>query len=129
MSALSRVCFIGIGNMGWPMAACLLRAGFDVTVNDAVAGRATDFVAQVGGTAADDLREAVRGADAIITMLPTSNHVGEVVDKIRAGFRAGQILIDMSSGAPAATQKIAADLEAAGVIVLDAPVSGGVARA
>ncbi|MET0221644.1 MAG: NAD(P)-dependent oxidoreductase [Tardiphaga sp.] len=128
-AAVSRVCFIGIGNMGWPMAACLLKAGFHVAVSDAVAGRAADFVAQVGGTAADDLPEAVRRADAIITMLPTSVHVAGVVDTIRGSLHAGQILIDMSSGAPAATQKIAADLATMDVVVLDAPVSGGVARA
>jgi 3-hydroxyisobutyrate dehydrogenase len=65
----------------------------------------------------------------IITMVPTSADVIRIVDAIREGLRRGQILIDMSSGAPAATQKIAAELEPSGVIVLDAPVSGGVSRA
>ncbi|MBC7580882.1 MAG: NAD(P)-dependent oxidoreductase [Tardiphaga sp.] len=129
MNIVKRVCFIGIGNMGWPMAAQLLKAGFEVAVSDAVAGRAVEFVATVGGTAARDLAESAREADVIITMLPTSAHVATVVEQIRGGLRAGQILIDMSSGAPAATQKIAKDLESIGVVVLDAPVSGGVSRA
>ncbi|WP_295853131.1 NAD(P)-dependent oxidoreductase [Tardiphaga sp.] len=129
MNIVKRVCFIGIGNMGWPMAAQLLKAGFEVAVSDAVAGRAMEFVATVGGTAATDLAESAREADVIITMLPTSAHVATVVEQIRGSLRAGQILIDMSSGAPAATQKIAKDLESIGVVVLDAPVSGGVSRA
>ena len=129
MNIVKRVCFIGIGNMGWPMAAQLLKAGFEVAVSDAVAGRAMEFVATVGGTAATDLAESAREADVIITMLPTSAHVATVVGQVRGSLRAGQILIDMSSGAPAATQKIAKDLESIGVVVLDAPVSGGVSRA
>jgi 3-hydroxyisobutyrate dehydrogenase len=62
-------------------------------------------------------------------MLPTSAHVASVVDEILPSLRAGKILVDMSSGVPAVTQKIAGDLEAIGVSVVDAPVSGGVSRA
>jgi 3-hydroxyisobutyrate dehydrogenase len=124
-----RVCFIGLGNMGWPMAGQLLNAGFDVAVSDAVAGRADEFVAALGGSAATDLAGAAGAADVIITMVPTSAHVVSIVETIRGGLRRGQILIDMSSGAPAATQKIAAELEPLGITVLDAPVSGGVSRA
>jgi 3-hydroxyisobutyrate dehydrogenase len=129
MSAVKSVCFIGIGNMGWPMAACLQKAGFEVAVTDAVAGRAKEFVAQVGGTAITNLVASVKAADVVITMLPTSAHVAAVVEDIRSGLSAGKILIDMSSGAPGVTQKIASDLESIGVIVVDAPVSGGVPRA
>jgi 3-hydroxyisobutyrate dehydrogenase len=131
MSAASvkNVCFVGIGNMGWPMAARLIKAGFGVAVTDAVAGRAEAFVAEVGGTPVTDLADAARAADVVITMLPTSAHVVSVVDQIRAGLDAGKILIDMSSGAPAATQKIANELAGLGVTVVDAPVSGGVSRA
>jgi 3-hydroxyisobutyrate dehydrogenase len=128
-AAIKRICFIGIGNMGWPMAARLIQAGYHVAVTDAVAGRAKAFTDQVGGEAASDLAAAAKQADVVITMLPTSAHVRTVVDEIRASLSAGKILIDMSSGAPAATQKIAAELEGAGVVVLDAPVSGGVSRA
>ena len=55
MDAVRRVCFIGLGNMGWPMAAQLLKAGFEVSVSDAVAGRAEAFVAKFGGVAASDV--------------------------------------------------------------------------
>ncbi|MDB5654905.1 MAG: putative hydroxyacid dehydrogenase/reductase [Tardiphaga sp.] len=128
-AAVRRVCFIGLGNMGWPMAAQLLKAGFEVAVSDAVAGRVADFVTKVGGVAATEVADAAGAADLIITMVPTSAHVLSIVEAIRGSLRHGQILIDMSSGAPAVTQKIAADLETLGVIVLDAPVSGGVSRA
>ncbi|MGJ4904179.1 NAD(P)-dependent oxidoreductase [Bradyrhizobium sp. HKCCYLS2058] len=129
MSAPQRVLFVGIGNMGWPMAARLLGAGFAVAVNDAVAGRAEDFVRQVGGTLAADLGAAAAQAEVIITMLPTSKHVADAVAALRAGLKQDHVLIDMSSGAPAATQAIAADLAPLGVTMLDAPVSGGVPRA
>lgn len=129
MSALRKILFVGIGNMGWPMAARLLGAGFEIAVNDAVPGRAADFVRQVGGVEAADLAAAAAGAEIIITMLPTSAHVGDAVAALRAGLQRDHVVIDMSSGAPAATQAIAADLAALGVIMLDAPVSGGVPRA
>jgi len=129
MSMPGKVLFVGIGNMGWPMAARLVGAGFDVAVNDAIAGRAADFVRQIGGIEAADLAVAAAQAEIIITMLPTSKHVGEAVGTLRAGLKRDHILIDMSSGAPAATQAIAADLAPLGVIMLDAPVSGGVPRA
>ena len=127
--AIKRVCFVGIGNMGWPMAARLVRAGFEVAVTDAVAGRAKAFVDQVGGKAVVSLAEATKEADVLVTMLPTSAHVVSVVDEILPGLSSGKILVDMSSGAPAATQKIARDLGVIGVAVVDAPVSGGVSRA
>ncbi|XUM22581.1 NAD(P)-dependent oxidoreductase [Bradyrhizobium oligotrophicum S58] len=129
MSAPQKVLFVGIGNMGWPMAARLLGAGFAVVVNDAVPDRAADFVRQVGGIEARDLAAAAPDADVIITMLPTSRHVADAVAALRAGLKQDHVLIDMSSGAPAATQAIAADLAPLGVTMLDAPVSGGVPRA
>ena len=127
--AIKRVCFVGIGNMGWPMAARLVGAGFEVAVTDAVAGRAEAFVDQVGGKAVVSLADATKAADVLVTMLPTSVHVISVVDDILPSLSSGKILVDMSSGAPAATQKIAADLRGIGVPVVDAPVSGGVSRA
>lgn len=131
MSAVvtKRVCFVGIGNMGWPMAARLVQAGFDVAVTDAVTGRAKAFVDQVGGTAVGSLSDATKQADVLVTMLPTSTHVASVVNDIRTSLSSGKVLVDMSSGTPSATQKIAKDLEAIGVPVVDAPVSGGVSRA
>ncbi|MGJ4949619.1 NAD(P)-dependent oxidoreductase [Bradyrhizobium sp. HKCCYLS20291] len=129
MSAPKSVLFVGIGNMGWPMSARLLGAGYTVAVNDAVAGRAADFVREVGGAEAADLGAAAAQADVVITMLPTSKHVADAVAALRPGLKQGHIVVDMSSGAPAATQAIAGDLAPLGVIMLDAPVSGGVPRA
>jgi 3-hydroxyisobutyrate dehydrogenase len=127
--AIKRVCFVGIGNMGWPMATRLVRAGFEVAVTDAVAGRAKSFVDQIGGKAVASLADATKEADVLLTMLPTSANVVSVVNEIMPSLNSGKILVDMSSGAPAATQKIARDLGAIGVAVVDAPVSGGVSRA
>ncbi len=129
MSAPQSALFVGIGNMGWPMAARLLGAGIAVAVNDAVPGSAADFVRQVGGGEAVDLAAAAAAADVVITMLPTSRHVADAVAALRAGLKQDHVVIDMSSGAPAATQAIATDLDVLGVTMLDAPVSGGVSRA
>jgi 3-hydroxyisobutyrate dehydrogenase len=123
------VLFVGIGKMGWPMAGRLVRAGYDVAVADAAEGRAEAFAGEIGGRPITDLASAAMAADTIVTMLPTSKHVVEVIDRMRAGLKRGQIMIDMSSGAPAATRKIACDLAEIGVTVVDAPVSGGVSRA
>jgi 3-hydroxyisobutyrate dehydrogenase len=129
VSTLRAVLFIGIGKMGWPMAGRLVRAGYDIAIADAVEGRAEAFAAEFGGCPITNLASAAMGADAIVTMLPTSKHVVDVIDRKRASLKRGQIMIDMSSGAPAATRKIACDLAEIGVTVVDAPVSGGVSRA
>jgi 3-hydroxyisobutyrate dehydrogenase len=125
---IRRVGFVGIGNMGWPMAANLVRAGFGVMAVDAAAGRAAAFAAEVGGSAAD-AEDASAEADAMVTMLPTSDHVADVIARIRARLRPGTLVIEMSSGVPSVTQALAADLAAHGVGLVDCPVSGGVARA
>ena len=126
-AAIRRVGFIGIGNMGWPMAANLVKAGFEVAVADAVPGRARQFAAEAGGRAAAGPADAVRDADALVTILPTSKQVAEVVAE--AGLPPGCLVIDMTSGVPGATRAIAAELVAAGVAMIDCPVSGGVPRA
>ena len=124
-----RVAFIGIGNMGWPMAARLVEAGFDLVVFDAVPERAARFAQEVGGHAADDAASAVRGADAVITILPTSKHVGQALEAMGGSLEAGTLVIEMSSGVPTATRGFAETLAARGVTMIDAPVSGGVPRA
>ena len=128
-AAIRRIGFVGIGNMGWPMAANLVRAGFDVAVCDAVPGRTAKFVGEAGGEAAADAIAAAAGADAVVTILPTSAQVAEVTALIQPAMAAGTLLIDMTSGQPAATRKIAAMLAAHGVAMVDCPVSGGVPRA
>lgn len=126
---IRQVGFIGIGNMGWPMAGHLVAKGFAVTAFDVAAGRAQDFARQVGGTAAPDLAAAARGADAVITILPTSREVRAVVDQIAPALRQGALLIEMSSGVPSVTRALAEQLARQQVGMIDAPVSGGVSRA
>jgi 3-hydroxyisobutyrate dehydrogenase len=124
---IRQVGFVGIGNMGWPMAACLVRAGFDVVAADIAPGRVTAFAAEAGGRAGSVT--AAAGTDALVTMLPTSEHVAEVLREAADALRPGTLVIEMSSGVPAATQALAADLAGRGVGLVDCPVSGGVARA
>jgi len=126
---IRRIGFIGIGNMGWPMAANLLKAGFEVAVADAAPGRAARFAKEVGGRAAADAAEAVREADAVITILPASKQVAAVVEEVREALPSGATLIEMSSGVPGVTRALAAALQPRGVAVVDCPVSGGVPRA
>lgn len=121
--------FVGIGNMGWLMAANLVRGGFQVAVADAVGGRAARFAAEVGGRACDGAASVAAGADVLVTSLPTSTHVSEVVEQAESALRRGCVVIDMTSGVPAVTRSLAERLAAAGVAMIDAPVSGGVARA
>lgn len=124
-----RVAFIGLGNMGWPMAARLVGGGYEVVGCDAVAGRSDAFAREIGGIAAADAVAAVQGADFIVTMLPNSALVESVVMAMRPALTAGVLLIEMSSGIPSVTRRIAEGLAAANIGVIDAPVSGGVERA
>jgi 3-hydroxyisobutyrate dehydrogenase len=126
---ISRVGFAGIGSMGWPMAANLVKAGFVVTVTDVAAGRAEAFAAEIGGRAAATARDAATGADALVTMLPASTQVADVIGQVRSALPQGALVIEMSSGVPAVTRSLGAQLGAAGSALIDCPVSGGVVRA
>lgn len=126
---LPPVGFVGIGNMGWPMAARLVGAGFTVRAADGRRAQVDAFVQQVGGLAADSLPALASASDLIVTMLPTSAAVGAVLDEILPHLRPGAVLLDMTSGEPAATRRLAARVVEAGGAMVDAPVSGGVARA
>lgn len=126
----TRVGFIGLGIMGKPMALNILKAGYDVTVND-LNTESVETLVQAGaafGTPAD------MGAtcDVIITMLPASHHVEQVVlgeNGLLQTATAGTILIDMSSISPVASVEIAQQATLRGVEMLDAPVSGGEPKA
>ena len=128
-ATIRRIAFIGIGNMGWPMAARLVQAGFEVVACDAAPGRAARFAAEQGAHAADDAASAARGADAVVTILPTSKQVGEAIAAMGDALAPGMLMIEMTSGVPTATRGFAEALAARGVAMIDAPVSGGVARA
>jgi 3-hydroxyisobutyrate dehydrogenase len=125
--------FVGVGNMGWPMAACLVKAGFSVLVNDSRREVANNFVQQVGGSAPDSLRQLAEASEVVVTMLPTSTIVERVLtdgdDNIFAGMKPGTIIIEMSSGVPSVTQLLAEKVASLGGTLIDAPVSGGVPRA
>jgi 3-hydroxyisobutyrate dehydrogenase len=128
-AALKRIAFAGIGNMGWPMAANLVKAGFDVAVCDVVPGRAASFASETGAKAAATPAEAASDADCVVMIVPTSKQVGEAVEAMLPSLKPGMLVIDMTSGQPGRTREIAAMLAGHGVAMIDCPVSGGVPRA
>ena len=122
------IAVIGLGNMGVPMGACLIKAGFAVTGFDLSEVARKNFAA-VGGRIANDAAAAVSSADVVITLLPTGKIVREAVNSLREHLKRGAILVDMSSSDPILTRKLGEELIAAGHEFVDAPVSGGVKRA
>ncbi|PGY05862.1 2-hydroxy-3-oxopropionate reductase [Bacillus sp. AFS031507] len=126
-----KVGFIGLGIMGKPMALNLIKAGFSLTVND-LNQEAVHQVVEAGAVAAHSAKEVAENSDVIITMLPASKHVEEVVlseNGILAGAKAGSVIIDMSSITPEVSRELAAAAAKKGVGMLDAPVSGGEPKA
>ena len=121
--------FVGIGNMGWPMASRLHDAGYTLLVSDHRRAVAESFVQQVGGAAPDTPGQLAAGSDVIVTMLPTSAAVGSALDGLLVALRPGTVVVDMTSGAPGATRALAEQVAQAGGMLIDAPVSGGVTRA
>lgn len=112
------VAFIGLGKMGSPMSAHVARAGFALR----------SFDLDGSGNCAS-ARQAAEGADVLITMLPDGNAVRKAVRAALPALRRGAIVVDMSSSDPADTQRLGAELEAQGIAMLDAPVSGALAKA
>lgn len=123
--------FVGLGNMGWPMAANLHAAGFSLVVRDADADRQLAFAGRYPGAVAADGPGAFAAADIVTTMLPDGAVVADALLNwgIAAALAPGTVVLEMSSADPADTLKTAADLAARGVRMVDAPVSGGVPRA
>ena len=127
MSTSTQVGFIGLGIMGRPMALNLLKAGFSVKVWNRSPGKAEELVA-AGGVLAESPADAARESDIVITIVTDSPDVEEVIlgeNGVLHGAQPGTIVIDMSTISPEVTRGIAARLEAAGISMLDAPVSGG----
>ncbi len=132
--ASATIAFIGLGMMGRPMAKRLVEAGFTLRVFDVSQKAVSDFVgAHPSALATASAKAAAQGAAALITMLPDGKIVRQAVlegqDPAIEGLDAGAVVMDMSSSNPVDTQKLARDLAARGVALLDAPVSGGVRRA
>lgn len=130
---MTRIAFLGLGDIGAPMAAHLTGGDFALTVWNRTAARATKFVAAYKATAAATAADAVRGADVVASCLPTSGDVESVVDQILTAapdaLRSGQTWVDFTSGDPVGSQRIAARLAEHGVRFIDAPVSGGTSGA
>ncbi|WP_433440114.1 2-hydroxy-3-oxopropionate reductase [Nonomuraea sp. CA-141351] len=116
--------FIGLGIMGSPMAANLLKAGHVVTGYDVSAERVEQLVA-LGGKGASSVVEAVGGVEAVITMLPDSPQVEEVAPLVIEYARPNLLYIDMSTIKPETSRRVAGKAAAVGIRALDAPVSGG----
>jgi 3-hydroxyisobutyrate dehydrogenase len=128
---MATVGFIGLGNMGAPMAANLMKAGHRVVGFDVVAA-ACERLAGQGGTVAASAADAAQAGEFVITMLPAGPHVREVYmgeGGLIARARKGSLLIDCSTIDVATARSVAAAAAAAGFEMLDAPVSGGVGGA
>lgn len=121
-----RIGFIGLGIMGKPMALHLVHAGYPLTVLQS--NKAAGELVAAGARAADSPKNVAAQSDVVITMLPDSPEVEQVVlgkDGVLEGLRAGGLVIDMSTISPSTARKIAAAARAQGADALDAPVSGG----
>jgi 2-hydroxy-3-oxopropionate reductase len=126
-----KIGFIGLGIMGKPMCKNLLKAGYELVVCD-VFQAAVDGIVAAGAKAAATPKEIAAQVDIVITMLPNSPQVKQVVlgvNGVIEGAKPGSILIDMSSIAPLVSREVASKLAEAGVEMLDAPVSGGEPKA
>jgi 2-hydroxy-3-oxopropionate reductase len=128
---MEKIGFIGLGIMGCPMAKNLLKKGYSLTVYDIVS-RKVDKLVKAGAKAGTSNKDVAEKSEIIITMLPNSPEVKDVVlgkDGVLDGARPGSILIDMSSIAPLASKEIAERSKEKKVTMLDAPVSGGEPKA
>ncbi|HXU59413.1 MAG TPA: NAD(P)-dependent oxidoreductase, partial [Verrucomicrobiae bacterium] len=123
-----RVAFIGLGNMGRPMSRNLIKAGHEVAGYD-LFPEAVAALKQDGGRAATSALDAAKGAEVVISMLPTSDHVrdlytgkGELLDHLPAGT----LLMDSSTISISVTRELAEETKKRGCSMIDGPVSGGV---
>lgn len=124
---MEKIGFIGLGIMGKPMAGNLLKAGYSLTVHNRSRAAVEALVGQ-GAAAASSPKEVAAQSDVVITMLPDSPDVEQVVlgaDGVAEGIESGMLFIDMSTIAPGTARNVYETLKAKGVESLDAPVSGG----
>lgn len=120
---MKKIGFIGLGIMGKPMALNLLNSGFDVSI--LITSKASGELGIAGANVCANLEALSAKSEVIITMLPDSPEVLEVVNQLVHSIKPGTLFIDMSSIAPAATKNIHDIFKKKGVEALDAPVSGG----
>src|ERR671910_586913 len=122
-----RVGFIGLGIMGMPMARNLMDSGYELTVHNRSPEKAEEL-GKEGAAVAATPREVAENSEVVITMLPDSPQVREVVaaeDGVLEGISEGALLIDMSTISPVVTEELAEAVKEKGASMLDAPVSGG----
>jgi 3-hydroxyisobutyrate dehydrogenase len=134
LSPPERIGFVGLGQMGAPMARNLARAGFGLAVADTDVGAVKRLAADVACDVPGTLRSLGAACRAVITMLPDGKAVRTVLlgdggDALATGLAPGSILIDMSSSSPVGTRELGRALAERGVALVDAPVSGGVKKA
>jgi 3-hydroxyisobutyrate dehydrogenase-like beta-hydroxyacid dehydrogenase len=125
--AVQLVAVVGAGRMGGPMALNLLRAGFTVNAYDTSPAQ-LNALARQGMATADSAQEAVRRAEAVITMLPSDDALRQAIEGpggLLEVLRPGQVLIDMGTSALLTSQRLAGLVAGRGAAMLDAPVSGG----
>lgn len=128
---MSRIAFIGLGNMGGPMAVNLVKAGHTVRVFDLVPA-ALEAAIAAGADAAESANDVVADAEVVISMLPASRHVEALYlgeGGILGSIPQGALIIDSSTIAPASAKKVAQAAASRGLAMIDAPVSGGTAGA
>jgi len=119
--------FIGIGNMGRPMAQHILEAGYDLVVND-LRKKAAQYLLKKGAQWKDTPKEIAETCQIVFSSLPGPHDVEEVVygaNGLMSGWKRGDIYVDMTTNSPTIIRRIAEDAKAKGVEVLDTPVSGG----
>ena len=129
---MSKVAFIGLGVMGYPMAGHLTKAGHEVTVYNRTAAKAEQWVAEYGGQLAKTPRAAAEGADIAMTMVGNDDDVRSVVlgeEGAFAGLTRGKILVDHTTASADLARELFAQGQEAGIACIDAPVSGGQAGA
>ena len=127
-----KTAFIGLGNMGYPMAGHLTKAGHTVTVYNRTASKAEKWAGEYGGTAAPTPAEAAAGADFVFTCVGNDDDLRSVTlgeDGVLAGLDKGAVLVDHSTVSAAAARDLDAAASEHGAAFLDAPVSGGQAGA
>lgn len=128
MREIKHIGFIGIGNMGAPMAAQLVKAGFELTVFDANPAASEAFSRTHACQVASSAAQVGQHADAVIFMLPDDRIVRKILfeDGLADCLPIGSVAIDMGTSSPASTQRTGAELAECDVGYLDAPVMGGV---
>jgi 3-hydroxyisobutyrate dehydrogenase len=129
---MTKVAFLGLGDIGRPIASHLTRGSFELTVWNRTGSKAEEFAREYSVRCAATPADAVAGAEVVITCLPSSAEVEAVLHGdggMLEAFAKGATLIDCTSGDPPTSRSISAELGGRGVDFIDAPVSGGVAGA